>query len=292
MRKTLVTLLTALLVAGATPVAIAEDSTGTAEDVASEETASEETASDLVTAVTLEEILALNEAGLGWATIAKISVLADHSGVSAEELLAATPFFDGSTEFDFGGAIMDLGPEERAALRELMRAYRELIKEAAAVLTEAPPEDDRDAESNSEEAPDERDDAKAALIADAFGMDLESVLALRAEDIGYGALFKLAAFASAQGVTIEELAASAPRDEDGDIAFGELKKTLTEEQLAALAAGPKTFGQLVSSAKKAEHAADKALKNEAKAAKKTDKAAEKTAKDTANAAKKAAKSDK
>ena len=98
---------------------------------------------------------------------------------------------------------------------------------------------------------------KAALIADAFGASPDAVSALHEQGIGWGALFKLYAFARVKGVSVDALIAAATTDANGEkgFAFGEMKKALTTEELAVLDDGPKNFGQLVSGPHKKGHAA-------------------------------------
>jgi len=88
----------------------------------------------------------------------------------------------------------------------------------------------------------------AQAIADAFGAGQGEVVALHEQGIGFGALFKLYAIAAAKGITVEELLASIPTGEGGEPAFGfgQLIDGLTDDEMAALEAGPKNLGQLVS----------------------------------------------
>jgi hypothetical protein len=88
----------------------------------------------------------------------------------------------------------------------------------------------------------------ADLLAAEFGLSRESVLALHQQGIGWGGLFKLCSMARAMNVPVETLIANAAVDTNGEreFAFGELKQTLTPEQLADLDSGPKNFGQVVS----------------------------------------------
>src|SRR5680860_562608 len=69
----------------------------------------------------------------------------------------------------------------------------------------------------------------------------ESVTALRDQGIGWGALFKLQKLASILGVNASDLMADG--GETGEFNFGELRKTLTPDQLAEYEAGVKNFGQ-------------------------------------------------
>jgi hypothetical protein len=91
----------------------------------------------------------------------------------------------------------------------------------------------------------------ATAIADEFEVTPEEVMAFHDDGIGFGALFKLYAIADAKGMTVEELLATL-ENEDGEyaFAFGNLKKSLTEEELAILEEGPKNLGELVSAASK------------------------------------------
>ena len=90
----------------------------------------------------------------------------------------------------------------------------------------------------------------AGAIAGEFGVSKDEVLARHNEGIGFGALFKLYKLAVAQGITVDELLTTVPTDADGerDFAFGERRKALTAEQLAAYESGPKNLGRLVSAA--------------------------------------------
>lgn len=95
-------------------------------------------------------------------------------------------------------------------------------------------------------------DKIAQAIADEFGVSKDEVLARHNEGIGFGALFKLYNLARAKGIGVDELLASIPTDDKGERAFsfGQLRKGLTEEQLAAYEAGPKNLGKLVSGVSK------------------------------------------
>ena len=95
-------------------------------------------------------------------------------------------------------------------------------------------------------------DKVAQAIADEFGVSREEVLARHNEGIGFGALFKLYKLARAQGVSVDDLLATIPVDENGerDFRFGELRNALTEEQRALYESGPKNLGKLVSAASK------------------------------------------
>ncbi|MDO8614825.1 MAG: hypothetical protein Q7T33_03690 [Dehalococcoidia bacterium] len=93
----------------------------------------------------------------------------------------------------------------------------------------------------------------AQVIADAFGASQEEVKSLHQQGMGFGALFKLYSIAKAKGMSVNDLLAQLT-DENGHrhFAFGKLMKSLTNEQLAALEAGPKNVGQLVSASHKPE----------------------------------------
>ena len=97
----------------------------------------------------------------------------------------------------------------------------------------------------------------AQVIADEFGASQEDVLALHEQGIGFGEIFKLYALAAVmEGTTVQDLLAAAQTDgDDGyDFDFGELRKSLTEDQLADLESGPKNLGQIVSASHRPEHA--------------------------------------
>ena len=113
--------------------------------------------------------------------------------------------------------------------------------DAVAEDTEA----DDEADVEAEEETGEGAENVAQVIADAFGVSQEEVLALHDEGIGFGALFKLYQLSQATGVSVEDLLASMDADGEG-YAFGKRFKELTEEQRAVLDDGPKNLGQLVS----------------------------------------------
>lgn len=96
----------------------------------------------------------------------------------------------------------------------------------------------------------------AMLLAGEFGMTEDEVIALREEGLGFGEIFKLKTLAIALGTDIETLLANAtvdPETGEYEFDFGELKKSLTEEQLALLESLPKNFGQIVSAYNRAKH---------------------------------------
>jgi hypothetical protein len=96
----------------------------------------------------------------------------------------------------------------------------------------------------------------AGLIEGAFDAEEGSAWALHEDEgIGFGALFKLYALAAVmEGTTVQDLLAAAQTDgDDGyDFDFGELRKSLTEDQLADLESGPKNLGQIVSASHRPE----------------------------------------
>ena len=107
-------------------------------------------------------------------------------------------------------------------------------------------------------------EAIAQVIADEFGAIPEDVLALHEQGIGFGALFKLYAIAAAKGMTVDELLATIGTDADGEFefGFGELMKSLTDEEMATLEAGAKNMGQLVSASHKADGDAEEGEESE------------------------------
>jgi hypothetical protein len=98
-------------------------------------------------------------------------------------------------------------------------------------------------------------DKVAQAIADEFGVTKEEVLAHHNAGIGFGALFKLYKFARAKGISIDELLATTLVGENGEreFRFGQLRKSLTEDQRALYESGPKNLGKLVSAASKKHH---------------------------------------
>jgi hypothetical protein len=119
--------------------------------------------------------------------------------------------------------------------------------------------DDLPAGDNVQEQEQEGDNAvdMPEIIADAFGPSPDDVAALRAQGIGFGAIFKLYAIAEAKGITVDELLASVPVDAatgEHDFAFGQMKKSLSDSEAAALHDGPKNLGQIVSASRRPPHA--------------------------------------
>ncbi|HLA18326.1 MAG TPA: hypothetical protein VJ253_03305 [Dehalococcoidia bacterium] len=107
-----------------------------------------------------------------------------------------------------------------------------------------------DGADDADDVDDEGAHEIAGVIAEAFGASADDVWAQHEQGIGFGALFKLYA-----------LGAPIPTDVDGEYEFnfGELRKALTEEQQAALEAGPKNLGQLIKAAHQSEgHGSDAA----------------------------------
>ena len=98
----------------------------------------------------------------------------------------------------------------------------------------------------------------AQAIAGEFEVSADDVLDLHDQGIGFGALFKLYAIARAKGMSIDALLATIPTDADGghEFGFGNLRKSLTAEQLATLESGPKNLGKLVSEVSKAGQPAE------------------------------------
>ena len=98
----------------------------------------------------------------------------------------------------------------------------------------------------------------AQAIADEFGVSKDEVLARHQQGIGFGALFKLYKLARAKGISVDDLLATIPTGANGEreFGFGQLRKSLTAEQLAAFNSGPKNLGHLVSG--KSKHKTPKA----------------------------------
>jgi len=113
-------------------------------------------------------------------------------------------------------------------------------------------------ETGDEPADGQGADKVAQAIADQFGVSKEDVLARHQQGIGFGALFKLYKLAHAKGISVDDLLASIPTGANGEreFGFGQLRKSLTAEQLAAFNSGAKNLGQLVSG--KSKHKTPKA----------------------------------
>lgn len=192
-----------------------------------------------------DETEALRDAGLGWGAIAHLQGIASAYGLSAEELLVATPVVDGERQLGLGRLIRDLDASGRAALERQARNFDQLTD---AIATEAEGDDAK------ADAP-----GKADLLADALGTEASTVMALRDAGVGWGAAFKLIRFAQAMDVPVDDLLATTPMvDGEYEFGFGDLKNQLTDEQLEALNDGPRSLGHVISSAKRSDRAAEKA----------------------------------
>lgn len=91
------------------------------------------------------------------------------------------------------------------------------------------------------------------LFAEGFDATEEDLVALQELGLGFGDLFKLNLYATVLGVPVDELIAGATFDEETgewEFGWGELRQSLTDEQLALLEGLPKNFGQFVSAAKR------------------------------------------
>lgn len=96
----------------------------------------------------------------------------------------------------------------------------------------------------------------ANLLAAEFGATLEEVQELHELGLGLGSIFKLESLALALGTDAMSLLATFevnPETGEYEFGWGQLKKTLTEDQLAVLDGLPKNLGQVVSAAKKHKH---------------------------------------
>lgn len=218
----------------------------------------------------------MREAGVGFGAIVHLTNLASQLDMDALELLETIPVVDGEFDFNFGEIKQQLDPEQRAALKMQAKAFRELVKAAKAELkaqnklaegeeNEENQEDDTDLSVDEALESDESledpasAETKAMLIADAFDMDPADVTALREEGHGWGALFRLASFATAAGVSVQELVGGDDSASQG-LGLGKLRKMLTAEQLAELEKGPRNFGHLVSGKSEAPGKSGKAKK--------------------------------
>jgi hypothetical protein len=89
----------------------------------------------------------------------------------------------------------------------------------------------------------------------------DDVVALHAAGLGFGEIFKLQAFAYALDMDVETLLGEICDDgtEECEFGWGELKKGLTDDELALFEELPKNLGQIVSASKRGhgrpEHAA-------------------------------------
>jgi hypothetical protein len=96
-------------------------------------------------------------------------------------------------------------------------------------------------------------------ITEAFALESEEVHDLHESGIGFGAIIKLEVYAIALGVDVETLLATMevdPETGEFEFAIGELKKTLTDVQLALLETLPGNLGQIVSGANGADQAGE------------------------------------
>jgi hypothetical protein len=191
------------------------------------------------------ETQALRDAGLGWGAIAHLQGIASSYGLSAEELLVATPFVDSKQQPGLGRLIRELDVSGRAALERQARNFDQLTD---AIATEG---DDDEARTDPT--------GKANLLADALGIDASVVVGLRDADIGWGAAFKLIRFAQVMELGVDELLATTPIvDGEYEFGFGNLKNQLDDKQLEALQEGPRSLGHVISSSKRSERAEEKA----------------------------------
>lgn len=93
----------------------------------------------------------------------------------------------------------------------------------------------------------------ARLIATELGITSPELLALRDLGLGFGDIFRLKTLSSVIGLTIDEFLRTVAVDPvTGEYQFdwGLLRESLTEPQLALLAALPKNLGEIVSAAKR------------------------------------------
>lgn len=196
------------------------------------------------------ETQALRDAGLGWAAIAHLQAVASSYGLSAEELLVATPFVDSKRQPGLGHLIRGLDASGRAGLERQARNFDQLTD---AIATEGDDDEARTDLSGKAEL------LAEALTTDASVVEESEVMALRDADIGWGAVFKLIRFAQVMEVGVDELLTTTPIvDGEHDFGFGNLKNQLTEEQLEALQKGPRSLGHVISSSNRSERAEEKA----------------------------------
>lgn len=91
------------------------------------------------------------------------------------------------------------------------------------------------------------------LFAEGFDADEEDLAAFADMGLGWGDVFKLNLYSTVLGVPVDELLAGTEFDDETgeyDFAWGELKQSLTDEQLALLESMPRNFGQFVSADKR------------------------------------------
>ncbi|GMQ98153.1 MAG: hypothetical protein BMS9Abin17_0659 [Acidimicrobiia bacterium] len=100
------------------------------------------------------------------------------------------------------------------------------------------------------------DACEADLIAAATGDLTETIVMLRTGEpsIGWGALYKLMQIAAARDMTVGELLEEIGQDEDGgyDFGFGQLRKTLSPDEMDTLNETPRNLGQLKKQAREAD----------------------------------------
>jgi hypothetical protein len=196
------------------------------------------------------ETQALRDAGLGWGAIAHLQGIASSYGLSAEELLVATPFVDSKQQPGLGRLIRELDVSGRAALERQARNFDQLTD---AIATEGDDDEARTDPTGKAEL------LAEALTTDASVVDASEVMALRDADIGWGAVFKLIRFAQVMEVGVDELLAATPIvDGEHEFGFGNLKNQLDDKQLEALQEGPRSLGHVISSSKRSERAEEKA----------------------------------
>lgn len=89
------------------------------------------------------------------------------------------------------------------------------------------------------------------LFAEGFGTTEGDVIALSELGLGWGEMFKLNVYATALGVSVQELLTDATFDEETgewDFGWGDLRAGLSDEQLSALEGLPKNLGAVMSEA--------------------------------------------
>ena len=134
--------------------------------------------------------------------------------------------------------------DEHAAAIAIERSRSEAPGQQAAAYAE-------DAEHASAE-----DAANVAeVIADEFDADTDDVVELHEQGMGYGVIFKLYAIADAKDMDVDDFIESLDKKPNGKPAFayGQIKKSLDEDEDEELADGPKNLGRLVSASRKAKH---------------------------------------
>jgi hypothetical protein len=96
-------------------------------------------------------------------------------------------------------------------------------------------------------------------ITEEFALAPEEVHDLHEMGIGFGAIFQLQILAIAVGVDVATLLATMevdPETGEYDFAFGELRNSLSDEQLALIEDLPQNLGQIVSEASRPDHAGE------------------------------------